>query len=107
MSDDRRKDRRHLKEPWWEQALRGDHHGLLAKSLRHVARLGSLGYGVGVKSRELAYRKGWLSVKRLPQPTICVVNITAGGTGKTPLVISLAQDLMARGLRPAVLLRGY
>jgi tetraacyldisaccharide 4'-kinase len=46
-------------------------------------------------------------VKRLPHPTICVGNITVGGTGKTPLVMRLANDLLARGLRPAVLLRGY
>jgi len=36
-----------------------------------------------------------------------VGNITAGGTGKTPLVLKLCRDLQARGLKPAVLLRGY
>ncbi len=72
-----------------------------------MARLASLGYGVGVKGRMWAYQKGWLSSKRLPKPTICVGNITTGGTGKTPLVIRLATDLMALRLKPAVLLRGY
>ena len=93
--------------PWWEQILRGEKEGLLAGSIRKIARLGSLGYGAGVKGRDLAYKRGWLEVKRLPQPTVCIGNITVGGTGKTPLVIRLANDLMARGLRPAVLLRGY
>lgn len=93
--------------PWWEQVLRGEKDGLLAGSIRKIARLGSLGYGAGVKGRDLAYKRGWLEVKRLPQPTVCIGNITVGGTGKTPLVIRLANDLMARGLRPAVLLRGY
>jgi len=93
--------------PWWEQILRGEKDGLLAGSIRKIARLGSLGYGAGVKGRELAYKRGWLEVKRLPQPTVCIGNITVGGTGKTPLVIRMAMDLMARGLRPAVLLRGY
>src|SRR5439155_17941325 len=87
--------------------LRGHRNDLLAQSLRRFARLGSWGYGAGVKGRDLAYQHGWLAVKRLPQPTICIGNITVGGTGKTPLVIRLTQDLLAQGLRPAVLLRGY
>jgi len=95
------------KSPWWEQILRGEKNGLLAESLRRVAKLSSWGYAAGVKSRDLAYQRGWLRSYRLPQPTICVGNITVGGTGKTPLVIRLARDLMGKGLKPAVLLRGY
>ncbi len=98
---------RNLPTPWWEQILRGEKAGLFADSVRQVARLGSLGYGAGVRGRELAYRKGWLKTRRLPQPTVCIGNITVGGTGKTPLVIRLASDLLSRGLKPAVLLRGY
>jgi tetraacyldisaccharide 4'-kinase len=100
-------DRRKVAVPWWEQILRGHRNDLIAQSIRRFARLGSWGYGAGVKGRQLAYEHGWLSVKRLPLPTICVGNITVGGTGKTPLVIRLASDLLAQGLRPAVLLRGY
>ncbi len=102
-----RKDRRKTVIPWWEQILRGHRNDILAQSIRRFARLGSWGYAAGVKGRQFAYQHGWLSVKRLPQPTICVGNITVGGTGKTPLVIRLAKDLIAQGLRPAVLLRGY
>ncbi|MFA5975866.1 MAG: tetraacyldisaccharide 4'-kinase [Elusimicrobiota bacterium] len=93
--------------PWWEQILRGERQDLLAQSVRRFAKLSSWGYAAGVKGRQLAYRRGWFPVKRLPHPTICVGNITVGGTGKTPLVMRLASDLLARGLRPAVLLRGY
>jgi tetraacyldisaccharide 4'-kinase len=92
---------------WWEEMLRGQRNGLLADSLRRAARLGSWGYGLGVRGREVAYEKGLLRVKRLPRPTICVGNITVGGTGKTPLVMRLVSDLLAKGCRPAVLLRGY
>src|SRR5258708_2730595 len=62
---------------------------------------------MGVRGREMAYEKGLLPVKRLPRPTLCVGNITVGGTGKTPLVMRLVTDLLAKGGRPAVLLRGY
>lgn len=103
----RKEDKRRILLPWWEQILRGERNDLFAQSLRRFAQIGSWGYAAGVKGREMAYRRGWLQVKRLPHPTICVGNITVGGTGKTPLVIRLAGDLLARGLKPAVLLRGY
>src|SRR5437762_14236643 len=92
---------------WWEEMLRGEHNGILAGSLRRAARLGSWGYRMGVRGREVAYQKGLLRVKRLPRFTICVGNITVGGTGKTPPVMRLVNDLLARGCRPGVLLRGY
>lgn len=93
--------------PWWAQIVRGERQGFWADSLRSIARLGSLGYAAGVRSRELAYHQGWLKTRKLPQPTICVGNITAGGTGKTPLVMKLCKDLQARDLNPAILIRGY
>ncbi|HMW47602.1 MAG TPA: tetraacyldisaccharide 4'-kinase [Cellvibrionaceae bacterium] len=44
---------------------------------------------------------------RLPVPVVIIGNITVGGTGKTPVLIALAQALMALGLKVGVVSRGY
>jgi len=57
--------------------------------------------------RRHGYRRGWFAVRRLPVPVVVVGNLTVGGTGKTPLVLALAELAVARGWRPALILRGY
>jgi len=57
--------------------------------------------------RRMAYRRGWLRVERLPVPVVVVGNVTVGGTGKTPLVVWMADYLRRRGLRPGIVSRGY
>jgi tetraacyldisaccharide 4'-kinase len=46
-------------------------------------------------------------MRRLPAPVISVGNITMGGTGKTPCVLRLAEELGRRGVKPGILTRGY
>lgn len=58
-----------------------------------------------------ALRRWWLrgrdGGRRLAAPVIVVGNIAVGGTGKTPLIIALAESLRSTGLRPGVISRGY
>jgi len=67
----------------------------------------SLLYRVVVWLRRQAYRYGVLSSYRPVRPVIVVGNLTAGGTGKTPLVAWLAGYLKQKGLRPGIVARGY
>jgi tetraacyldisaccharide 4'-kinase len=64
-------------------------------------------YGLGVRLGEWSLERGVRTVGRLPRPVISVGNITVGGTGKTPLVILLAEMLRDAGHRVAILSRGY
>jgi len=67
----------------------------------------SLVYGAVVRGRVWMYEKGWLKQKRLKGTVISVGNLTVGGTGKTPMVIWLAEKFLAGGKRVAILSRGY
>jgi len=60
-----------------------------------------------VRLRAFLYRTGVLKSQRLPVPVIIVGNITVGGTGKTPLLIWLAERLKQAGFKPGIISRGY
>lgn len=74
--------------PWWLRALVPVYRGLRAL-------------------QRMPYRLGLRRPARLGVPVIVVGNLTAGGSGKTPLVIALVEALRVRGHRPGVVSRGY
>jgi tetraacyldisaccharide 4'-kinase len=64
-------------------------------------------YGSYVRLRAWLYARGWFKQKRLKGMVISIGNLSVGGTGKTPMVIWLAERLLAQGKRVAILSRGY
>ena len=80
--------------PWWYDGA----------PVPWTARLLAPLYGAVAGLRRGFYRRGWLRSRQVPVPVIVVGNITAGGTGKTPLTIALVERLrlqveLLRGLR--------
>lgn len=64
-------------------------------------------YGFAISIRLLLYRSGIFKQKQLKVKVISVGNVTVGGTGKTPLVIYLAEKLKEKNKRVVILIRGY
>jgi tetraacyldisaccharide 4'-kinase len=67
----------------------------------------SLIYAQIQRVRALFYHSGIFQIRKLPRPVISIGNITVGGTGKTPVTAYLARYLLAKGLKVAILTRGY
>ncbi len=81
---------------WYGQA----HPPLYARALAAV-------YGAVIELRGRLFRAGALRSHRVSAPVIVVGNVTAGGTGKTPLTIALVQRLRLAGWQPGVASRGH
>jgi len=64
-------------------------------------------YGGYVLFRAWVYKQGWRKQKRLHGRVISVGNLTVGGTGKTPMVLWLAEKFLREEKRVAILSRGY
>ena len=88
------------------ELISGQRRGATANLLRAMLRTGAIVY-----RRLLGVRNWYHDHLRLPDllpiPVISVGNITVGGTGKTPMTIWICRRLLERGLKPAVLSRGY
>ncbi len=82
---------------FWYPSRRG-RTGLFARALWPIAAL----YDYGSWLRRRLTR-----AKRASVPVVCIGNLTVGGTGKTPVVIALAERLTEEGRKPFILTRGY
>lgn len=94
-------------EHWYRGIISGERVGAVPAMLRAGLGVIASGYTLVVQGRNFCYDRGIKKIIKLPVPVISVGNITTGGTGKTPTVIMIVQELTRMGQRPAVLTRGY
>ena len=92
---------------FWNEIVDGRRKGIAALCISPILLALSLFYRLAVWARNKAYDLGALRIRRLPHPVISVGNIVAGGAGKTPCVRLLVAELQKRGIRAAILSRGY
>lgn len=64
-------------------------------------------YGTALSIKRQMFRLGWLKQRRLASPVISVGSVSAGGAGKTPVVMMLAGMLRRRGYAVTILTRGF
>lgn len=64
-------------------------------------------YSAGLSIKRQLYKMGWLKQRHLENPVISVGSVSAGGAGKTPVVLMLATMLRHRGYAVRILTRGY
>ncbi len=86
--------------------MSGQNQNLRICLLRVLLLIPSFVYSLLIKLRNFLYSAGWLKVHHVNAAVISVGNITAGGTGKTPLVAWLVKHLAGK-YKPAILTRGY
>ncbi|MBT9450361.1 tetraacyldisaccharide 4'-kinase [Akkermansia glycaniphila] len=92
---------------WGTEVVFGRAHGFRAFMMRCLLRFASLLFFVLVKVRLFLFRRRIKTVRNLGTLVISVGNITAGGTGKTPVVELLSRTLAQRGRTVSILTRGY
>lgn len=64
-------------------------------------------YGTALAVKRQIFRLGWLKQRRLANPVISVGSVSAGGAGKTPVVLMMADLLRRRGYAVSILTRGF
>jgi tetraacyldisaccharide 4'-kinase len=89
------------------QRLLGHDAGALVFLLRLLLLPLSGLYWLGTTARNALYDAGLLAQARVGAPVVSVGNLTVGGTGKTPMVVLLANRAVREGRKVAVVARGY
>lgn len=64
-------------------------------------------YSLLMRVRAFLYERGVLKATQLPVPVISIGNLTMGGSGKTPMVLYVAELLKKNGVRSIIVSRGY
>lgn len=87
--------------------MSGEDASLGGGCLRAALSAAVPGYALGNALRSALFSVGLKRTHALGRPTVSVGNLTTGGTGKTPMVGWVVGQLLERGHRPCILLRGY
>jgi tetraacyldisaccharide 4'-kinase len=87
--------------------MAGDDRSLCGRLFRTFTSVIEPFYAAAASRRNRAFDAGRRPAQRVHCPVISVGNITAGGTGKTPMVADVVEQLRQSGRTPAVLIRGY
>jgi tetraacyldisaccharide 4'-kinase len=91
-----------LERIWWDPAPGAARSALLSPLL-----LAEAAFRAGAALRGALYDRGVARAERAAAPVVSVGNVAVGGAGKTPVAIAVAERLLARGRRVALLSRGY
>jgi len=96
-----------LKQEDYRKLISGETAGLKSALSRFFLRAAARVFSTIIALRNLLYSKGWLKTHRVSAVVISIGNITAGGTGKTPLTIWVCNWLLKQNISCAILTRGY
>ncbi len=96
-----------MNQEYYRRLIAGVNNSCGAAVLRLLLVLVSKIYGVVIWLRNILYFIGWLKTYSVNATVISIGNITAGGTGKTPLVIWVYNLLHEKGISCVILTRGY
>jgi tetraacyldisaccharide 4'-kinase len=96
-----------VKHSTYRDLISGSQRGALADAARFGLKAASLFYGSAVRIRNRGFDYSLLRTHRVPVPVVSIGNLTAGGTGKTPMVAAVVNWFRVRGVRPVILSRGY
>src|SRR6266404_664547 len=92
---------------YYLSVISGQRRGPLPSLLRGVLWTAQIIYATLHRSRQIFYKLGIFRSHKFSCPVVSVGNITAGGTGKTPLVEFIARWFARKNYRIAILARGY
>lgn len=96
-----------MDQQFYKKLVSGQTKGFCPSLARAGLTCVSAGYSLIINARNKLYTRQILKAHKAKVPVISIGNITAGGTGKTPIVIWLCNYLAQKNLKPAVLTRGY
>jgi tetraacyldisaccharide 4'-kinase len=91
----------------YHDLIRGSRQGVFGSAARLALQAAALFYAAGVQLRNRGFDWRLLPIHRASVPVVSIGNLTAGGTGKTPMVAAVADWFTSRNRRPVILSRGY